>query len=198
MTCSKSDGKSLELASSCLSSGGIAILPTDTVYGFSGIVDLKGRNAFGTDGRIRRIKGRDEGKPLIQLISSPLDISAYTDDRIPEQLLEKWPGPLTVIVNVSGKSPYADPIGTVALRCPGDPWLRAVIESVGAPIYSTSVNRSGFPVLDRIQAIEAEFGKDADLIVSDGDKTDAVPSTIVSVTDGSIKVLRQGAVTIGG
>lgn len=196
MTCSKSDIDSAEKFISCMKTGGVAIVPTDTVYGFSAVVDIEGRPAYKSDSRIRRIKGRDEGKPLIQLISAPEDFRLFSDDRIPDMLLEKWPGPLTVIVNVKKHSPYLDDFGTVALRCPGDPWLRSAIAEIGAPIFSTSVNRSGFPVLDSILEIEKEFSGDVDLLVCDGDKKDALPSTIVSMVDGELKILRRGAVEI--
>ena len=86
--------------------------------------------------------------------------------------------------------------GTTAFRCPGDQWLRQVIAECGSPIYSTSVNRSGQPVLDCEEDIIKEFGCEVDLIVKDGDKKGAKPSTIVSITDGQIKVLRQGDVII--
>ena len=196
MTCSKNDPDSAEKLVSCLEQGKVAVVPTDTVYGFSGIVDMKGSARYKTDGKIRSIKGREENKPLIQLISEPEKIKILTDDHVPDFLLEKWPGPLTVIVNVKKNSPYEDDFKTVAVRCPGDPWLRKVIGMLGSPIFSTSVNRSGFPVLECISDIEKEFSGDADLIVSDGDKKGAVPSTIVSVVDGEVKILRQGSVEI--
>ncbi len=109
-------------------------------------------------------------------------------------MLSYWPGPLTIIVN--NKNESLDGLKTIAFRCPGDEWLRNIIAGTGAPIYSTSVNRSGNPVLDTEAAIKAEFEKDVDLIVLDGDKKSAVPSTIVSVAGGEVKVLRQGAVKI--
>src|SRR5574344_1869844 len=100
MKYNKIDEDSVIITTQCLKNGGVAILPTDTVYGFSGIVDLKSSGSqFKTDFQIRAIKGRAETKPLIQLISKPSDIYLYTDDKIPETLLQKWPGALTIIVN---------------------------------------------------------------------------------------------------
>ncbi len=174
-----------------LKSGGVVIVPTDTVYGFSGIVQSEEalRQAQGPQERIRAIKGRAETKPMIQLIARPEDLAKYTGDNVPQTLLSKWPGALTIIVNDKRG-------GTTAFRCPGDEWLRKVIASCGAPIYSTSVNRSGQPVLDEESAIIKEFTNEVDLIIKDGDKKGAKPSTIVSVADGEIKVLRQGDVQI--
>ena len=197
MTCSKNDRESASRAAECLRSGGVCILPTDTVYGFSGIVDLRGNSPFATDNRIRSIKGREENKPLIQLISSPEEIYLYTDISMPEELLDLWPGALTVIVPLKTACPIETSLPTVAFRCPGDEWLRRVIELSGAPVYSTSVNRSGKPVLDTVNAIESEFGNEVDLFVSDGDKKGALPSTLVKLDEnGQIQVLRQGSVQL--
>ena len=85
---------------------------------------------------------------------------------------------------------------TTAFRCPGDEWLRNILKELDCPVYSTSVNRSGCPILETEEEIIREFEKDVDLIVKDGDKKNALPSTIVSICDGQLKVLRQGAVSL--
>ncbi|MBQ9539318.1 MAG: threonylcarbamoyl-AMP synthase [Treponema sp.] len=194
----KKDEDSASIAAECLARGSIAILPTDTVYGFSGVVDIKGTGKKSTDSRIRRIKGRDEGKPFIQLIASPEEIWKYTDENISRELLDLWPGPLTIIVRLKEGSPLDIESRTVAFRCPGDSWLRQVIARLGRPVYSSSVNRSGRPVLSRISDIVEEFGKDVSMVVNDGDKDKGVPSTIVSVSDGLVRLVRQGALRLDG
>lgn len=184
MICSKSDPDSAVRCANLLRKEKVLILPTDTVYGFSGVT---GR----TDSLIRKIKGRAETKPFIQLISSPEDISFITDDIIPEKILKLWPGPLTIIV-----SDKKNPGSTVAVRCPGDEWLRSVIRLAGSPLYSTSVNRSGSPVLQKIADIRAEFEREVDLIVDAGDAQNSVPSTIVRLDGETVTVVRQGAVKL--
>jgi len=190
MICRKSDSESARLAADMLKAGKIVILPTDTVYGFSGIVDVPGNRPYAADAAIRAIKGRAETKPFIQLIADPSDLQRYSDEVIPKTLLSKWPGPLTIIVL------RKDGVTTTAFRCPGDPWLRSIVAQCGAPVYSTSVNRSGSPVLTTEQEIVKEFSDEADLIITDGDRKNAVPSTIVRVDDGTVKVLRQGSVIV--
>lgn len=199
MIINKSDKDSEKTTAEIIKNGGIAILPTDTVYGFSGIVDSNTTaQSYSTDAKIRSIKGRAETKPLIQLIAKPEDIKLYTNDAIPSALLAKWPGALTIIVHTKPDAPLSEQsrIPTIAFRCPGDQWLRKVIEQCGAPIYSTSVNRSGQPVLDTEASIAEEFSNEVDLIVNDGDKKGAVPSTLVSIENGIVKILRQGSVTL--
>lgn len=190
MICHKSDNNSKELCINAINKNQILIIPTDTVYGFSAIVKEKSD----TDLKIRKIKGRAETKPFIQLIPTPESIKKYTNQSIPQKLLDYWPGPLTIIVEdirLQGKE-----IHTTAFRCPGDQWLRSILSEISEPVYSTSVNRSGNPVLDTEKEIIEEFNSEVDLIVLDGDKKGAVASTIVSVADGEVKVLREGAVKI--
>jgi len=197
MTINKSYADSAEQTAKILKKGGIVIIPTDTVYGFSGIVDCSTTDSnFSTDCKIRSIKGRSETKPLIQLIAKPEDIKLYTEDSIPDVILEKWPGALTVIVHIKEDAPLSEnaKLPAIAFRCPGDEWLRKVISLCAAPVYSTSVNRSGQPVLDTEVAIAEEFSNEVDLIVNDGDKKGALPSTLISIENGQIKVLRQGEV----
>ena len=193
MICRKSDKESVSIAVSYLRRGKVVILPTDTVYGFSGIVD--GRHySFHTNQEICRIKGRDESKRLIQLIAEPSDVKKYTRDLIPDELFARWPGPLTIIVHTFAEDGNFE---TTAFRCPADDWLRQVIKECGAPVYSTSVNKSGEQNLSTIAEIKETFGKDVPLIIDDGDKKGAVPSTIVSLsTEGKMEILRQGAVIL--
>lgn len=184
MICSKSDSDSIEKCSELLKNEKVLILPTDTVYGFSGVINK-------TDSEIRKIKGRTETKPFIVLISSPEELSLISDDVIPQNLLKFWPGPLTVIVTDKN-----DTNKTVAVRCPGDEWLRSVIKACGSPIYSTSVNRSGFPVLGKVSEIRAEFEDEVALIVEAGDAKSSVPSTIVKLENNGYSVIRKGAVEL--
>ena len=165
--------------------GKVVIIPTDTIYGFSARAPDCGND-------IKTIKGREENKPFIELIALPLDYKKYTDDEIPEELLALWPASLTIIIRKKKELGG----GTVALRCPDDEWLRNVIKCSDCSLYSTSVNRSGFPALWKIDNIIEEFGKDVPLIVADGDQEGGVPSTIVDVSDGRIRIVRAGAVKL--
>jgi Sua5/YciO/YrdC/YwlC family protein len=182
MTIEKKVSDSAFLAASVLRENKVVILPTDTIYGFSGIVPDSLPSLI-------RIKGRDEGKPFIQLISDPDDLKRYTTDAIHPALLALWPGAITIIVrNRDG--------GTTAFRCPGDAWLRQVIRATGSPVYSTSVNLAGEPALKTISEILETFGDKADLIVCDGNQGSGTASTIVDATREPYRIVRQGALTV--
>jgi L-threonylcarbamoyladenylate synthase len=182
MILAKSTPDSEEKTAVVLRSGGVAVIPTDTIYGFSGIVPE-------TEAAIRRIKGRAEQKSFIRLIAEPRDIFKYTRSRISPEVFGLWPGPLTLIVSlVEG--------GTAAFRCPGDDWLRRVIRAAGKPIFSTSVNHAGQPPLHKISGIIREFENETALIVDAGDYPDSPPSTILDISGGGFKVIRQGSLKV--
>ena len=205
MRLQKSDPHSIELCAAALMRGEVVIIPTDTVYGFSGIVPE-------SEECIRRIKGRDETKPFIQLIAEPEDIALYSDSSLPPVIRSLMPGAVTVIVkniiknaeptlvpaedSVSGLADNASCGTTTAFRCPDDDWLRTLIRKCGKPLYSTSVNRSGFPVLTDIGMMEKEFAAEVFCIVDGGEKKEALPSTIVDLSGGTPKIVRQGSVKI--
>jgi L-threonylcarbamoyladenylate synthase len=183
----KADADSLEKTVDALREGDVAIIPTDTIYGFSGIVPE-------TEQKIRTLKGRSEQKPFIQLLAKPDDIFLYTDAPIPSALFALWPGALTIIVPTA-QGTRAEP-ETVAFRCPGDDWLRRVIALVGKPLYSTSVNAAGCPALTSADEIIKKYTASVPLIVLSDDCVNGKPSTIVDITGGSCKVLREGSVKV--
>ncbi len=195
MTSPKSEAGSAQKAAQALLRGEIAVLPTDTVYGFSAAAILSQKKS-GLDLKIDQIKESAASKPLIELICEPKDVYNYTDQEIPQKLFQKWPGALTILVKNNAWYKKLTGREATAFRCPGDEWIRKVIGLCACPIYSTSVNISGRPVLELESDILAEFGSKIPLFVTDGDKRGALPSTLVSLLDGDVKVLRQGAVQI--
>ena len=108
MKCLKSDENSCILCAEFLKQEKIVLIPTDTVYGFSGIVGK-------TDEKIRKIKERSETKPFIQLISKKEDLNLITDEKVPEELLKFWPGPLTLIVKEKKQEPKKNSSVTIEI-----------------------------------------------------------------------------------
>ncbi|MDR3283623.1 MAG: L-threonylcarbamoyladenylate synthase [Treponema sp.] len=182
----KSDPDSAEKTAEILKQEDIAIIPTDTIYGFSGIVPE-------TEEKIRKLKSREEQKSFIRLIASPEELRLYTGEPVPMELLALWPGSLTLVVSLAVPNGAEQ---TAAFRCPGDQWLRRVIKQIGKPLYSTSVNRSRMPPLTAIDDIIREFGDAVPLIVSAGYCGNNQPSTIVDISTGICKVLRQGIIPV--
>lgn len=160
-----------------LSAGEVAIVLCDTIYGFVG-------KAPDTERKIRMIKGRGEENPFLLLAGAVEQVEGLSNAPLDPRVTALWPGPLTVVMNA--------PEGTVAVRLPDDPFLTEIVRSLGQPIYSTSVNRSGNPPMHLIAEIIREFESEVDLIVDAGDQPAGLPSTILDVTNRPYRVLRQG------
>jgi L-threonylcarbamoyladenylate synthase len=182
MVARAADQGSFDLLAKTLSRGGVAIIPCDTMYGFVGV-------APDTDERIRRIKGRGETKPFLQLIARPSWVERVSDFPVPPMLSKYWPGPLTIIFP-------AREGGTVALRLPDSPFLQRLMEEVGQPIFSTSVNRTGKDAVTEVAVMIREFEREVDLIYDAGNLPPGPPSTLVDVTVRPFRVVRPGAAQI--
>lgn len=163
------------------------IAPCDTIYGFLGIVPQ-------SDLLIRQIKGREEIKPFLRLISDP-DISSFSNQIIPDWVNLYWPGPLTLIVKLKDELVIDEKSPTVAIRYPNDPWLLDLLKICGQMLYSTSVNRAGEPALNQIDSIISEFGDEVDLII-DGGNINGDASTIIDLSSLPYRVLRQGSLFV--
>jgi len=172
-----------------LRAGGIVVLPTETLYGLSAAV-----SAVDAVRRIGALKGSGAGKPYILLAESIGTVDHYVAsygcaDR--SRLAGAWPAPLTAVLPAGPSCPQW--IGdTVAIRVPALDALRALIERLGEPVVSTSVNRSGRPPLTDLGEIQREFGQELDMIVAGPIVRDGVASTIVDLTGESPVVLRRG------
>lgn len=174
----------IAITSSFILNKEVVIIPTDTIYGFSGLPSV--------ENSLLNIKKRDKNKKLIYLIEKPemaleyVDFTFYSKLEL-DFLLSLWPNPVTII--------YKSKTETIALRCPKDAWLNALLSKIGSPIFSTSVNISGSTSLEEISKIKSVFQKDVSLIVDAGD-IKRVSSTIVDASKKPFSILRQGSYTI--
>ncbi|MBN2535905.1 MAG: L-threonylcarbamoyladenylate synthase [Spirochaetales bacterium] len=161
---------------------GVAIVKSDTIYGLTGI-------APDTGDRISRIKHKDPGKPMVQLIPDKSWLAKYSGIILPPALSELWPGALTIIIPLKES-------GSAGLRVPDDSFLRKLLYRIGSPLFSTSVNREGNEPLWKINDIIAEFENEVDLIVDSGDVAENIPSTVLDITSTPFRIQRQGKVII--
>ena len=178
-----------------LANGGVAAIPTDTLYGLAA-------SAFDESAvlKVYELKGRPEGMALPLLLSEAEDVRVCAED-VPEAawtLMERfWPGALTLVVRKRATVPDIVTAGldTVALRVPDHPVARAIAKTLGAPITGTSANLSGRPGITNAADVRREFGDTIDFVLDGGEAPGGVASTIVDVSDGELRVLREGAVS---
>jgi L-threonylcarbamoyladenylate synthase len=180
-----------------LNSGGVLVLPTDTLPGFHCRMDA----AEGIS-RIAGIKGRSSGKPLLILASDFIQATAALDplSEAQENLArECWPGPFTLVfpaaVHVSALVTAGT--GTVGVRVPDHPELQELIARCGSPLVSTSCNREGEPACPTVQEAVALFGDEVDGFwrpVRPSAATAEAPraSALIEATSRPFRLLREG------
>ena len=195
----------VEEAARVLRAGGLALLPTETVYGigvsvaaFSGWQDVPGPETG--YGRIFSLKRRDLSQTVPWLVDGPAALTRYGKD-VPAQikvLAERfWPGALTLVVQASPDVPAfmraAD--GTVALRASASPVIRELIAELDSPLAVTSANTHGMPAPISFGDVEPRILEGVDAAVDGGETPCRDASTIVAVRDGRPVILRAGALT---
>jgi L-threonylcarbamoyladenylate synthase len=191
VTIAAEGGPGLEVVANALRAGGVAVVPSDTLYGFSARYDRPSAIR-----RIAAIKGRSEGDPFVVLVARGEELALLTDTPPPSAVIDLlWPGPVTLLL--LGRAGLPLPLrgadGKVAVRWPRAPFARALVARVGVPIISTSVNRHGEPPLGDPEAIAAQFGAAIDVLADAGPCASALPSTIVDLTQEPPIVVRAGA-----
>ncbi|MDP3675161.1 MAG: L-threonylcarbamoyladenylate synthase, partial [Novosphingobium sp.] len=162
-----------------LRDGGLVAVPTETVYGLAARADRDDAVAA-----IYRAKGRPSFNPLIVHVSnfSAAQALAETDERA-ESLAEKlWPGALTMVLPLRvgcGLAPAVTAgLGTVALRCPAHPLVRALLDRCEFPLAAPSANRSGGISPTEPAHVAASLGMP--LVLDGGSCAAGLESTIVS------------------
>jgi L-threonylcarbamoyladenylate synthase len=173
---------------------GVMVYPTETFYGL-GAACFSGKAVR----RIYKLKKREAGKPL-SFVVSDLEmvetVAAAPPDVFRRLAGEFWPGPLTLVLKAAETFPEEalGPGGTIAIRIPPVPWLRALVAEIGQPITATSANVSGQrEISDPVEAI-ALFNRKVDVIVDGGKTPGGLPSTIVDLAGAIPRIIREGAV----
>ena len=182
-------------AAGILKKGGIAIFPTETVYGI-------GSDAFNEDAcrRIYEAKKRPPEKPLIVLIADRNDLGKVAAN-VPKEAIPLmdafWPGPLSIVFKKNASLPDVVTSGgdKVAVRLTSHPFLKELILAAGFPVVAPSANLSGNPPKTKAEDVIAEMGNLSDIIIEDDASLGGNPSTVIDVTGGNVRILREGAVS---
>jgi L-threonylcarbamoyladenylate synthase len=188
----------------CLEGDGLAVLPTDTVYGLA--CNPSSPSAVA---RVYKLKGREPGKPAaVMFFSIEAALAAFPELglRTRRALDALLPGAVTLLVpNPRGRFPLAcassasraaspPPVGVRVPRFEGP---LTVLARVSAPAVQSSANISGGPDPRRLCDVPASLREGADLLL-DGGELPGTPSTVVDLrayeTSGAWSVVRLGAV----
>lgn len=172
-----------------LASGGLAVVPTDTVYGLAASLRA------GPIQRVFELKGRSRGKGLPVLGAARADLEAVVrlDSRAQRLAEAFWPGPLTIVCKRTGGFEIdlgGEEKDTAAVRVPDSDSLLELLRLTG-PLAVTSANASGAAPATTAARARDVFGEAVGAYL-DGGLCDGVPSTVISIVDDPV-VLREGA-----
>ncbi len=192
-TVQASDHEWLEITLAHLRNGGVAALPTDTVYGLAASI------ARPSGVRSIYLMKKRPGEKALPLQTAGVEEAAawgFHFSRGALALAEAfWPGALTLILPRPAACPawFAPRSGTLALRVPGHPVPLAVLRALSEPMAVTSANPSGAPDAKTAVDVEAFFRESEELLVVNGGGTPGVaPSTVVDATGPEPKITRKG------
>ena len=190
----------IEVAANAVEGGRLVVVPTDTVYGI-------GCDAFDNQAveALLRAKGRGPDMPVPVLVGSWNTIQGLVRDYTYNMrlLVEAfWPGGLSMVVHQAPSLPWnlGDTRGTVMLRMPEHPITIELLNQTG-PMAVSSANISGQPPATNVQMAQDQLGADVAVYVDGGNATHGVASTIVDLSSGRPRILREGAISaeqVGG
>ena len=181
-------------AARIIADGGLIAFRTDTFYGLG--ADPLSRLAVK---RIRQLKGREETKPILLLISDLDKVASFLTT--PSELFlsmasRYWPGPLTLVSNAHPDLPdeLTAGSGTIGLRLPDDDDVRNLVRACGGALTATSANLSGGLPSRSAEDVDVYFGDGIDLIVDGGYATVMQPSTVLDLSGPEPLLIREGAI----
>jgi len=170
------------------------VIPTDTVYGI-------GCDAFDNQAveALLRAKHRGPDMPVPVLVGSWNTVQGLVRDYSfnMRRLVEAfWPGGLSVVVHQAPSLPWnlGDTRGTVMLRMPMHPVALELLDKTG-PMAVSSANISGQPPATTVDMAMEQLGETVGVYVDGGEATIGEASTIVDLSSGKPRILREGATT---
>lgn len=190
------DPDKLDLIKSVLIKDGVIAYPTDTFYGL-------GVNCFSAAAveKVFLLKRRDLSKPLSVIISDLRELENLVSDIPPifESLSnEFWPGLLTMVFRASERLPemLLGRSRTIGVRYPNFKWLRTLVRHAGFPITATSANFSNTGEISDPLYVRKDFSGEIEMIIDGGRTPGLSPSTVIDISKGAVKILREGALPV--
>ena len=178
------DQNKIEEVVGILRAGGIAGIPTETVFGLA-----CNRDDEEAVKRLYRIKNRPIDKFLVIQIADICRLLDYQVRITPEMeraLSRFWPGPLTIIVDTK--------FGKTGFRMPDNKAALSIISKSDFPLAVTSANISGEKELLCAEDTRLVFDGKIEIVVDDRTKVKGIASTVLDCTQAPMKILRRGLI----
>lgn len=192
------DAAAAETFARCLRVGGVAVFPSDTVYGLA--CDPQEKEAVR---RLYALKKRDIEKPsAVMFFDLDLAFAAVPElgPRTRRALERLLPGPVGVLVPNPGRRfglACGDDPWTLGLRVPDLPASAFALHTVRWPVLQSSANLAGGPDPVVLDDVPQGIRDGADLVLDAG-PLPGTPSTMVDLRGyeegGAFAIVREGAV----
>ena len=177
-----------------LLSDGVALLPTDTVYGLAASPLFPNAVA-----RIFELKARPTRQNLPIMVASVKDMEDMgldINDAVKKILASDFvPGDITIVMGFKDAPPLSWLEGReeVAVRIPNHKGMLSILEKTG-PLLVTSANRHGNPTTPlTIAEVLADLNGAPDIAI-DGGIVENVPSTIINCRVNPPIIERNGRI----
>lgn len=175
-----------------IKNSGVIAFPTETVYGLGIRSDsfLAYKNIF-------EAKDRPEDKNLTLMLYDKEDISKYAvvDEKASRIIDAFMPGAITLILKKKENTNLYGDQNTIGIRIPDSNDTLNLLKEIGLPMYVTSANISGKPSSTSDEEVLKQLDGRIDAIVL-GEARNKEASTVVSVIDGNLVVLREGPISL--
>jgi L-threonylcarbamoyladenylate synthase len=190
------DPASIAEAAAIIRGGGLVAFPTETVYGL-------GANALDAAAvaSIFSAKGRALDDPVIVHVSRMDQVTevARAFPALAQRLARAfWPGPLTIVLERAGRLPAAvsGGLATVAVRMPSHAVALALIDAAGTPVAAPSANRFQHTSATTAAHVLEDLDGRIDMVLDGGPAPGGIESTVVSLVDDGVILLRPGAIAL--
>ncbi|OGI94965.1 threonylcarbamoyl-AMP synthase [Candidatus Nomurabacteria bacterium RIFCSPLOWO2_01_FULL_40_18] len=172
-----------------LKNNGVAVMPTDTIYGIVGLA----QSEFVVN-RIYELRKRAPSKPCIILVGDESELEKFSiilSEKQKTAIKKYWPGPVSIVLDCPDEELEYLHRGTktLAFRVPASAGLQALLKETG-PLIAPSANLEARPPSETIAEAKKYFGDKVDLYV-DGGTIKGSPSKVIKLSkDGSVEILR--------
>lgn len=192
------DPKKYEEVGAVLEQGGLVCVPTPS--GYKLLADLASPKAVTA---MLQAKRRVKNAPSLVFVPDATWVERVVDSVSEEAkrlMRELWPGPLTLLfkagerIDPKVRKPLTKAKGWLGVRVPDDAVSLGAVRAFGRPVLVTSANLADKGGAHSVAQVKKNFGRTVDLLVDMGDVTPAARSTLVDVSDGAPKIVREGAI----
>jgi len=190
------DAARLRPAAAVISTGGLVLFPTETVYGIG--ADLRSPRGLA---RLAEVKQRDGRQPWLVHCATVEQALEFTrkPDAAARRLAEKfWPGPLALVLPAASGLPreVTAGTGTVGIRVVSVPATRELVRELGSPLVGASANLRSKPATNSFHEIDRSIVRSCQVVLDAGTCGSGRASTVLDVTCDPPRLLRAGSVTL--